>query len=494
MSAQSKRDLWKKLNSLALDTQLRTLSELTHTPNRNTLFNASASNIKYDYANQLVTPEILTVLFKLAENCQLHEKIANLMDGAKINTSENRPALHTALRASAEQPIFIDSHNIMHDVINTRAQIQNISEQIRTKQWLGFSGKPITDIVNIGIGGAHLGAYFCITAFTESSSNDLNYHFIADADPKRFHNTVANLNPDTTLFIINSKSFTTPETLYQAKKAVEWIGTHPQANQHFIAITAQKEKALQFGCSNVLSIWDWVGGRYSLCSAVNLITAIAIGFTAFNEILAGAASMDQHFRNSAFTSNLPVILGLLGIWNNNFLNTHHLLMLTYAQQLEHFVPYVQQLDMESNGKSIDNQGRDVTYATGPIVWGGLGNQAQHSYYQLLCQGTHKITADIITIDTNREHLICELSNAKIQVLTNGVTNVANPNDYIPGNTPLNHLCLKDTSAFTIGALIALYEHKIFVQSVIWDINPFDQPGVESAKRHKLKSTLASELV
>ena len=262
---------------------------------------------------------------------------------------------------------------------------------------------------------------------------------------------------------------------------MDWIGKQQHHAKHFIAVTAHPKKASQFGIQTVLPIWDWIGGRYSFCSAINLITAIAIGFEHFNQLLAGANSMDQHFKESDFSTNLPVLLALLGIWNNNFLHIHNLLILTYSERLEQFVPYIQQLDMESNGKSIDNTGKTVNHATGPIIWGGLGNQAQHSYYQLLCQGTHKVTADFISLSAFDGQIINKMCDAKINVLTAGVNDQENQNGYIPGNTPLNRIRINNYSPFSIGALVALYEHKIFVQSVIWNINPFDQPGVESAK-------------
>ena len=403
------------------------------------------------------------------------------MGGENINISGHKPALHTALRAAGDVPIMVNHQNVMPEIIATRNKMQIIVEQIRAKLWFGFSGKSITDIVNIGIGGSDLGPRFALKALADFAKKDLNYHCISDADPNSFNKTTANLAPETTLFIISSKSFTTQETLYNAKKAMDWIGTPLRREKHFIAVTANTNKANQFGITTVLPIWDWVGGRYSFCSAINLITAIAIGFDNFSQILAGASSMDQHFQQADFSSNLPVLLALLGIWNNNFLNIHNLLILTYAQSLEKFVPYIQQLDMESNGKSVNNQGMPVNHATGPLVWGGLGNQAQHSYYQLLCQGTHKVTADFISLNAFSGQIINNMCDAKISVLTAGINTQENQNNNIPGNIPLNHIRINDYSPFTIGALVALYEHKIFAQSVIWDINPFDQPGVESAK-------------
>jgi len=444
---------------------------------------ASACNITLDFSHQHISEETLALLCALTEELQVHAKIEALIRGDKVNLSESRPALHTALRAPEDAAIWVDNHNVMTEIIATRRQMERIVDDIRNKVWLGFSGKPITDIVNIGIGGSDLGPRFCVDALADYITTDLSYHFISDSDPDSFIHVVKNLTPETTLFLVSSKSFTTQETLHNAQKAMSWIGSRHQ--QHFIAITANISKAQQFGITNILPIWEWVGGRYSFCSAINLIAAIALGNEQFKQILAGAHSMDRHFHERKFAENLPVLLALIGIWNNNFLNIHNLLLLVYTKHLEKFVPYIQQLDMESNGKSIDNQGNPVTHATGPIIWGGLGNQAQHSYYQLLCQGTHKVSVDFITINTHRGKMINDMCTAKINVLSEGVHDQKNPSSLISGDIPLNHLQIQTISPFTIGALVALYEHKIFVQSVIWDINPFDQPGVESAKRNRL---------
>lgn len=487
MKPTTKFDLWESLTAHASSLETQNIPDEI---SQKKLFNASACNINIDYSSQCLTPQTLDLLIDLANAAELPEKIHALMRGDKVNLSENRPALHTALRASGDTPVFVDGTDVMPVVIQTRNTIQTISEQIRNKQWLGFTGKPINSIVNIGIGGSDLGPRFCLNAFSNLASPDLSYHFISDVDPNGFNNAVSSLDPERTLFIIASKSFTTEETLYNAKQAFAWIGDHQHVAKHCIAVTANVEKAHQYGIKTILPIWDWVGGRYSLCSAINLITAIALGFEAFSDILAGANSMDNHFRETDFKHNLPVILALLGIWNNNFLNRHSLLILTYAQQLEQFIPYIQQLDMESNGKGIDNHGNRVNHSTGPLIWGGLGNQAQHSYYQLLCQGTHRVAADFITVNTFDGQLINKMCLDKIRVLTSGVNEKDNPNGYIQGNLPLNHLRIKDCSPYTMGALIALYEHKIFTQSVIWDINPFDQPGVESAKRGRRSQGIA----
>lgn len=483
MEQLTKLAIWKSLEGHAQSFRLRVSKQASSCALNKAQFSASACDIHLDFSNQHITQETLELLFSLANKCQLQEKINALFRGDNVNVSENRPALHTALRNLDEKPIYANQQNVMPEIIATREKMQAIIEKIRNKQWLGFSGKPIVDIVNIGIGGSALGPKFCLKALEEYTIKELRYHFILDSDPSHFETIVGKLNPETTLFIVSSKSFTTQETLYNAKKARAWIGEVPLYQQHFIAVTAFPKKAQQFGIKHILPIWDWVGGRYSFCSAVNLISAIALGFDQFQEILTGAYRMDKHFQESSFAHNLPVLLALLGVWNNNFLHIHNLLILAYANQLEHFIPYIQQLDMESNGKSIDKQGKTVNYATGPVVWGGLGNQAQHSYFQLLCQGTHKITADFISLDKFNGQIINEMCNSRIKTLANGIRSEKNPAGYIPGNIPLNHLRLRNYSPATIGALVALYEHKIFTQSVIWNINPFDQPGVESAKQN-----------
>ena len=475
MKPTTKAYLWDALQTHAKSSGLG--------PRKDPSFNAAACNIQIDYSNQHITHRTLELLHALAESVDLRQKIHGLMRGDTVNHSENRPALHTALRASGETPIWVEQCDVMPAIMNARHKIRDISERIRSNQWLGFTGRPVTDIVNIGIGGSDFGPRFCLSALAQYTSPHLKYHFISDIDPDGFKQTIKALQPETTLFIIASKSFTTQETLYNAKKAIAWVGGEHIAS-HFIAVTAQTKKAHSLGIETVLPIWDWIGGRYSLCSAINLITSIAIGFAAFEKLLSGANSMDNHFHDTAFPRNLPVILALLGVWNNNFLHRHNLLILTYSRYLEQFVPFIQQLDMESNGKCTDNQGVGVTHSTGPLIWGGLGNQAQHSYYQLLCQGTHRVAADFVTMNTLNGDLINELCTAKIRVLTTGVLAPENPIEHISPNLPLNHIQIKNNSPFTIGALIALYEHKIFVQSVIWNINPFDQPGVESAKRFK----------
>ena len=446
-------------------------------------FILQTDSIRLDFSNQQIDNTILDLLLNLAHERNLKEKIDALMQGDVVNQSEQRPALHTALRSNGEHSIIVNGIDIIPDIMATREMMSSISEKIRAGLWLGYTGRPVVSIVNIGIGGSDLGPRFCISALEESSSKQLSYHFVSDMDPNSFENAVATLDPETTLFIISSKSFTTQETLYNAKKALAWMGQPKYYDKHFIAVTAYKSKANDFGFENVLPIWEWVGGRYSLCSAINLITCIAIGYERFSELLAGANSMDTHFHHSELHENLPVVMALSGIWNINCLNIPSLLMLVYARQLELFIPYIQQMDMESNGKSVDIQGQRVNYSTGPLVWGGPGDQAQHSYYQLLCQGTHKVAADFLSTNTFENETINSLCKAKIRILSQGIAE-NDLNAFIAGGMPINHISLSSCTPYCIGELIALYEHKIYIQGVLWNINSFDQPGVESAKRFK----------
>ncbi len=473
MEQLTKMNSWKKLEKLAK-------TYINQNPDTK-IYSISSDNITLDYSGQHVNPQIMDALIELAHECNLHEQINDMINGKPINNTENRPVLHTALRAPDNKVLLVNERNIIPDVVNVRNTMKLISTKVRNGEWLGYSGKPITDVVNIGIGGSMLGPFFCINALSDLVTDQLGFHFISDVDPNAFARVTTKLNPETTLFIISSKSFTTPETLSHFQKAFSWINQKQYFNRHFIAITANVKKAEEMGFETILPIWDWVGGRYSFCSAINLISCIAIGFEHFSEILVGANNMDNHFCTAHFTQNLPILLGLIGLWNINFLNINNLLVMTYSQDLQYFVPYLQQLDMESNGKSVNRQGRRIDYATGPIIWGGLGNHAQHSYYQLLCQGTNKIAADLIYLRTFDGSVINKICHAHKEVLTKGGNHSENPHSYIAGEIPLNLLCLNDCSPRTLGSLISLYEHKIFVQGVIWNINSFDQPGVESSK-------------
>jgi len=472
MTQLTQMDSWKSLERQA------TLFSFRHQTIQHPIL--SDCNLHLDFNAQFISETTRQTLFHLAEECQLKQKIIELFTGCEVNVSEKKPALHWATRANLHSKLLINGHDIIPDIERTRNALRDISNKIRAQEWRGYSGKAITDVINLGIGGSHLGPFFCLHALADLTSASLGYHFISDFDPHSFSRVTASLNPETTLFIVSSKSFTTAETIYNLKQAMAWINKPEALDKHFIAATAAPQKALYFGLNNILPMWEWIGGRYSTFSAVNLITCIAIGYEAFSELLEGAAEMDEHYRLTNIEDNLPINLALLGLWTNNFLKINQLLLLTYAQPLDYFTAYIQQLDMESNGKSIDRHGKSVNYATSPIIWGGSGNQAQHSYYQLLCQGTHKIAVDLISVDSYQDAAINQLCEAQKAVLSHA--SAKNKTIFIRERAAINHLRLKDVSPRTIGALIALYEHKIYTQSVIWQINPFDQPGVESSKQ------------
>jgi glucose-6-phosphate isomerase len=426
----------------------------------------SFSNITLDYSAENIDDEVLQYLSSLAAEAGVAEYREKLFSGAIINLSEQRPALHTALRAPAHHKILLGKENIMPSIVMTRNKMQAIAQSLRSKTYVGGAGIVITDVVNVGIGGSDLGLKFCFEALGDYVISELNFHFLSDPDLEAFDNLVNHLNKDTTLFIIASKSFATYETLYNTKKVVAWLGDN-NLNSQVIAVTANPDKARALGIHNILEIWPWVGGRYSLCSAINLITCIAIGYENFTEFLNGAHAMDQHFYNAKLINNLPVILATLGIWNINFLKINNLLYLLYSSKLAAFIPYLQQLDMESNGKTKNQHGEKLNYATSPIIWGGLGAQVQHSYYQLISQGSQKIAAELISVKKNIADPVSHLCSAHQQNLEHIL--------------PFVHIQIEALTPETLGSLVALYEHKIFVQAVIWGINPFDQPGVETAK-------------
>lgn len=476
MSRLLKMRSWKELEKYALKKQPYSQKSVLQNGY------VSTEYIDIDYREQCINEQTLTLLFELAEECGLKEKIHELMTGYPVNNTENIPALHTALRSNDDTVLLVNGHNIITDIINVREKMYAISIKIRNGEWRGYSGECLTDIVNIGIGGSMLGPAFCISALSEFTSDKLKFHFISDVDLNTFKHVMRKLNPETTLFIVSSKSFTTTETLCNLKRALLWINQPKHINKHFIAVTSNIQKAKEFGITNILPIWNWVGGRFSLWSAINLITCIAIGPVKFSELLLGARLIDEHFRTMDFLNNAPVLLGLIGVWNINFLNINNLLVLTYLHNLQQFVPHLQQLDMESNGKSSDKEGFPVNYSTGPIIWGGSGNQAQHSYYQSLYQGTNKIAADVISVSTFNDELINKMCLAHKEVLSKRTFNCHDLHKDLPLGIPINHIYLADCTPQAIGSLIAVYEHKIFTQSVIWNINPFDQPGVESSKK------------
>ncbi len=471
MKSLTQTNVWKHLVAHANVFQSQHIRDSSFTPSF-----ISTQHLNLDHRYQLMNDTTWALLFELADECQLATMMHQLMQGMPINASEQRPALHTALRAADETKILVDGYNIIPEIQFAREQMQDISQSIRDGLWLGYSGKAVTDVVSLGIGGSYLGPVFALTALSEYRTPHLGFHVVSDFDAQNFKEVTASLNPETTLFVVASKSFTTQETLLNMKRAMTWLHAPEAIAQHFIAVTAVPNRAKSLGIKHILRMGDWIGGRYSFCSAINLITAIAIGFEAFLMLLDGARTMDEHFIQTDFSKNIPILLALMGIWNNNFLNIHQLVILTYAHRLKPFASYVQQLDMESNGKSIDRQGFRVDYATSPVVFGGDGNQAQHSYYQLLCQGTHQSALELIAVRQTQDDLAYQLGMAHQEVLALGVSGE------ILGNNPVNRIELHGITPQSIGALIALYEHKVFAQGVIWNLNSFDQPGVESAKR------------
>lgn len=462
----TQRTIWKSLENHAQSLQYKAALQ-AHLPAK-----ISTDAISLDFSHQALDNTGLNLLSQLADECQIPGLITQLMTGGLLN--QKAPALHTALRSSDTAALWVNDADIKQEVFAVREQMRLITKKIRAGQWLGYSGRPITDVVNIGIGGSMLGPQFCIDALADYSTTALGFHFISDFDNAACQRVLRQLEPETTLFIVSSKSFSTVETLWNANKVREWGGYPRFLSQHFIAITACGDKACALGFEEILPIWSWIGGRFSACSAINLITCIAVGYDHFIDFLQGAAEMDEHVRTAPIQTNLPIMLALLGIWNNNNLKMQNLLILTYAQSLQWFVPYLQQLEMESNGKTMDIQGREVNYATVPIIWGGSGNQAQHSYFQMLSQGTHRLSADLISVGSLDNRVIEQHKEA----LFWDENESNNPNRFIP----CNHIQLVDNSPYSIGSLIALYEHKVFVQAMLWNINPFDQPGVELMKQ------------
>jgi glucose-6-phosphate isomerase len=474
-------------------------------------FSLSAVGWFLDYSKNRITSTTLELLLQLAEETDLTAKIQDMFAGKIINTTEQRAVLHTALRNPENASIKIDEVNVMPEIHASLKSILKCAEQVRQGIWRGFSGKKITDVVNIGIGGSDLGPAMVVNALLPYKIKGINCHFVSNVDSSHISETLKYLNPETTLFIIASKTFTTQETLCNAVTAKDWLEKVASNNatlQHFIAVTAKSKKALEFGIAenNIYPFWDWVGGRYSLWSAIGLSIAIAIGADNFKDLLAGANAMDIHFRNTPFAKNMPVIMALIGIWNINFFDAKSCAVLPYDQYLALLPAYLQQLEMESNGKSVSIEGHPLSYATSPVIWGAVGTNGQHAFHQLLLQGTQQIPADFIVSVNNHnpigEHHLYLFANclaqsqalmqgktideAEQELLSGGMDKDAAQrlavHKVIRGNNPSNTIVTNKITPKTLGALIALYEHKVFVQGVIWHINSFDQWGVELGKQ------------
>lgn len=479
---------------------------------RSQKFSLEAAGLFLDYSKNNITSKTMDLLLQLANEVNLDGKIEAMFAGKIINATEHRAVLHTALRNPKNDLINIEGINVMPEIHAALKLMLKCAEQIRDGKWLGFSGKKITDVVNIGIGGSDLGPAMVVNALLPYKINTINCHFVSNVDGSHISETLKCLNPETTLFIIASKTFTTQETLCNANTAKEWLEQKALAKKaslrHFIAVTAKPQKAEEFGIAkqNIFPFWDWVGGRYSLWSAIGLSIAIAIGSENFKAFLAGAHDMDNHFRTAPFTNNMPVIMALISIWYINFLNTKSSAILPYDQYLSLLPSYLQQLEMESNGKSVNINGIQLNYPTSPIIWGGVGTNGQHAFHQLLLQGTQKVPIDfIIPINSHNpvgaHHLYLfanclaqsqalmygkTIEEAEQELITNGMDKVQAkklaPHKVIAGNNPSNTILIKKITPQTLGALIALYEHKVLVQGIIWDINSFDQWGVELGKQ------------
>ncbi|KER10356.1 MAG: glucose-6-phosphate isomerase [[Candidatus Thermochlorobacteriaceae] bacterium GBChlB] len=488
--------------------------------NRFNKFSLHACDILLDYSKNRITDETMPLLFALAKETKVKQAIEKMFNGEKINTTENRAVLHVALRNRSNRPIMVDGTDVMPEVNAVLSQMKSFCAVVRSGEWKGFTGRPITDAVNIGIGGSDLGPLMVTEALKPYAGN-LRVHFVSNVDGTHIAETLKTLNPETTMFIIASKTFTTQETLTNAHTAKRWFLERAKDEQavkaHFIALSTNAKEVEKFGIDtkNMFGFWDWVGGRYSLWSAIGLSIALSIGFENFEELLRGAFEMDEHFRTAPFEQNLPVVLALLGVWYNNFFGAQTQAILPYDQYLHRFAAYFQQGDMESNGKRVTKTGEVVDYDTGAILWGEPGTNGQHAFYQLIHQGTKLVPCDFIapcqTHNPLGEHHEILLSNffAQTEALMKGKTeNEAGtelkaqgfkgkeltkllPHKVFTGNKPTNSLMLPKLTPRTLGALIALYEHKIFVQGVIWNINSFDQWGVELGKQ--LAKTILPEL-
>jgi glucose-6-phosphate isomerase len=493
--------------------QMTLLDLFNAEPDRAKKFNLSANGLKLDFSKNNINEETITLLTNLATESGLDSQIHAMFSGSKINNTENRAVLHTALRAKSKQ-ILVDGKDVMPDIENVLSRMQEFSTKLHNGSHVGFSGKKITDIVNIGIGGSDLGPVLVCQALKPYRKNNLNIHFISSVDGYQILDTLASLNPETTLFVIASKTFTTQETLTNAMTARRWFLDNTSNNLeaiklHFVAASTNAHAVTEFGISqdNMFPFWDFVGGRYSLWSAIGLPIILYIGFDNFSDLLCGARDMDNHFLETTdLRQNMPVILALVSLWYINFYNYSTQVISPYNTRITRFPAYVQQLEMESNGKSVDKNGKSLPYKTCPVIWGDSGINGQHAYYQLLHQGTSIYPMDIILAlsdkFSDKQHNQILQSNAiaqaeafmvgktfaqaKTELLSRGMSD--NDAEFLAkhkefsGNRPTNMLTLPEISPYYLGNLIALYEHKTFVQGIIWNVNSFDQWGVELGKQ------------
>jgi len=495
---------WKALEAHFLkvrDLHLRKL--FADDPSRGERMTTEAAGISFDYSKHRITDETLRLLFQLAEESDLKSRIDAMFRGERINVTENRAALHLALRAPKDQSIVVDGEDVVPQVHAVLDKMAGFADRVRSGKWLGHTGKPIRNIINIGIGGSDLGPTMAYEALRHYSRRDLAFRFVSNIDGTDFVEATHDLNAEETLFIISSKTFTTLETMTNARTARAWaldrLKDTKSIARHFVAVSTNRDEVAGFGIDteNMFEFWDWVGGRYSMDSAIGLSTMIAIGPSAFRYMLDGFHQMDAHFRTAPFERNLPVIMGLLGIWYNNFFGVETMAVLPYDQYLKRFPAYLQQLTMESNGKQVRLDGTAVDYQTGPIYWGEPGTNGQHSFYQLIHQGTKLIPCDFIAflkplnpIGRHHDLLLANVfaqaealafGKSSQEVQTEGTPIWLAPHRTFKGNRPSSVILLERLTPQALGKLVALYEHSVFTQGVIWDIDSFDQWGVELGK-------------
>ena len=496
---------WQKVAAHAAAQQGTHLRDLFRTDaGRGERLVIDACGLHVDYSKQRITDETLSLLIGLAEACGLRQRIDAMFSGEKINSTEHRAVLHVALRAPKGETILVDGRDVVPDVHEVLGRMAAFSQQIRGGTWKGHTGKPIRAVVNVGIGGSDLGPVMAYEALRHVADRQLTFRFVSNVDGTDFVEATRDLDPAETLFVISSKTFTTQETMANARSAREWLlaklGDPAAVARHFVAVSTNAAEVSAFGIdtANMFGFWDWVGGRYSMDSAIGLSTMLAIGPEAFTEMLAGFHAMDTHFRAAPFARNLPVLHGLLAVWNTTFLGSHTIAVLPYDQYLKRFPAYLQQLTMESNGKRVTLDGRVIDdYQTSPIFWGEPGTNGQHSFYQLIHQGTRTIPCDFLGFAKSDnpigQHHDLLMSNVFAQaealafgktadeVRAEGVSESLVPHKTFPGNRPSTTILAERLTPRVLGSLVALYEHSVFTQGCVWGINPFDQWGVELGK-------------
>lgn len=502
-------NIWEYLVEHFLENEFDLRTLFAENPRRFEEFSVKRDNYLFDYSKNLINSTTMEYLLRLAEETKVKEAINLMFSGEKINETENKAVLHTALRDFSDKPIFVNGEDVKPKIKRVLSQMRLFSEKVISGEYRGFSGEKITDVVNIGIGGSDLGPVMVCSALKHYKTR-LNTHFISNVDGNHLAEVLKNLNPETTLFIVASKTFTTQETITNAFSAKKWFlqkATEEDVAKHFVALSTNIDAVKSFGIAeeNIFEFWDWVGGRYSLWSAIGLSIVLSIGYDNFEKLLKGANETDVHFQTAEFSQNIPILMALLGIWYRNFAGASSYAVLPYSQYLERFPAYLQQTDMESNGKFVDRNGDFVNYEAGTIIWGEAGTNGQHSFYQLLHQGTELIPADFIAfvrscnvVADHQEKLLANFF-AQTEALAFGknedevyaeLKQSGNTDDEIykilsykvfQGNSPTNSLLIDELTPYSLGQLIALYEHKIFVQGVIWNVYSFDQFGVELGK-------------